>query len=224
MIEATWPSGSPNIFVLLCYVCVVYHCNCCVPRVYQCSVLPFCIHLSSYHCVFRMLQCLCCVQYSIFCIYCTLLCCTTNQCASHSISPHHPHNTCYTTGCDTTVGWLLIMTTVGKTHAVKYTKEATLTKTIHYLITAWNRVGVNKIIIKVTKKFRTSQPRATLEKKSYNLDFLATRKKPEMLHSVMYEQTNSKNSPESFSSSWPSVHQLRNTWVGGWANLLEHVV
>jgi len=30
------------------------------------------------------------------------------------------------------VGWLLIMTTVGKTHAVKYTKEATLTKPIHY--------------------------------------------------------------------------------------------
>jgi len=31
----------------------------------------------------------------------------------------HPHNTCTTTGCATTVCWLLIMTTVGKTHAVK---------------------------------------------------------------------------------------------------------
>jgi len=34
--------------------------------------------------------------------------------------------------CATAVGWLLIMTTVGKTRAVKYTKEATLTKLIHY--------------------------------------------------------------------------------------------
>jgi len=32
----------------------------------------------------------------------------------------------------------------------------------------------------------------------------------------VHEQTNSKNSPDSFSSSWSSVHQLRNTWVGGW--------
>jgi len=31
--------------------------------------------------VLRMLQCLCCVWYYIFGKYCTLLCCTTNQCA-----------------------------------------------------------------------------------------------------------------------------------------------
>jgi len=34
----------------------------------------------------------------------------------------------------------------------------------------------------------------------------------------MHEQTNSKNNPPL------PMHQLRNTWVGGWANLLEHVV
>jgi len=67
----------------------------------------------------------------------------------YNISPHHPHNTCTTTGCATTkdwllimttvargcattVGWQLIITTVGKTPAVNYTKEATLTKPIHY--------------------------------------------------------------------------------------------
>jgi len=121
-------------YVLCTAVNVVYHCTCCVP---VCSVLPFYIQLSSYHCVLRLLQCLCCVQYSIFCIYCALFCCTTNQCATHNISLHYPHNTCTTTGCATTVGWLLIMTTVargcattvgwllimttvGKAHAVKY--------------------------------------------------------------------------------------------------------
>jgi len=48
----------------------------------------------------------------------------------------YPHTT-HTTHAPqlATVDWLLIMTTVGKTHAVKYAKEAILTKPIHYKIT-----------------------------------------------------------------------------------------
>jgi len=128
MVEAIWCSGSPNVSVsfmcctplrMLCTaVIVVYQCVACI--------LPFAFSWVA--------TTVCCVCYSIrivystvyFCIYCTLLYCIINQCASY------PHNTCTTTGWATTVGWLLIMTTVGKKHAVKYTKEATLTKPIHY--------------------------------------------------------------------------------------------
>jgi len=81
------------MYVLCTAVNVVYRCNCCAPLyvlcVPLCGVLPFCIQLSSYHSVLRMLQCLCCIKYSIFCIYCALLCCTTNQyafCVQVSVS------------------------------------------------------------------------------------------------------------------------------------------
>jgi len=192
------------MYALCTAVNVVYRCNCCVP---VCSVLPFCIQLSSYHCVLRMLQCLCCVQYSIFCIYCAFLCCTINQCTSHNISPLHPHNTCTTTGSATTVSWLLIMTTVGKTHGVKYSKEATLIKLIHYYITAWNRAEASKIIIKV-KKNLNYPAQSSLRKRPNSLDFFGYQESLHPLCNVcMHEKTNSKNSPDSFSSSWSSVYQ-----------------
>jgi len=61
----------------------------------------------------------CCVCYSVcfvknsnFCIHCALLCCTTNQYASHNVSPHYPPTTAV---CATPVGWRLIMAIVGKT-------------------------------------------------------------------------------------------------------------
>jgi len=44
-------------------------------------------------------------------------------------------------------------------------------------------VGANKIIVKATKNFKTTQLRAALGK---NLDFFGYQEKPKMLHSVMY--------------------------------------
>jgi len=72
--------------------------------------------------------CVCIVQYFFaFIVHCCVVPLT-------SVPPttYPPPSTQHMQGYATTVGWLLIMTTVGKTHAVKYTKEATLTKPIHY--------------------------------------------------------------------------------------------
>jgi len=107
------------MYVLCTAVNVVYRCNCCV--------LTFCNQLGSYHYVaYATVSVLCIVQYFLYILCIAVLYPLT------SVPPTtYPDNTCTTTGCATTVGWLLIMTTVGKTHAVKYTKEATLTKPIH---------------------------------------------------------------------------------------------
>jgi len=53
----------------------------------------------------------------------------------------------------------------------------------------------------------TTQPRATLGKNLYFFWLPGKTQNAPLCNLCMHEQTNSKNSPDSFSSSWSSVHQ-----------------
>jgi len=142
------------MYVFCTAVNVVYRCNCCVPVF---SVLPVRIKLSSYHCM-----CICCysvcVAYSIifflFIVHCCVVPLTSVPLTTH---PHTTH-TCTKTGCATTVGCLLIMTTVGKTHTAK--KQHWLNHTL--LNNCLKKSGVSKIIRKATKNSAQSSPRKNL--------------------------------------------------------------
>jgi len=80
-----------------------------------------------------------------------------NQCASHNISP--PPSTQHMYGCATTVGWLLIMTTVGKTHAVRSNTDYTYT----LLNNCLKQSGASKIII-----IKAYQAQSSPRKKPYS--------------------------------------------------------
>jgi len=121
------------MYVLCIAVNAVYRCIFCVPRVYQCVVCFLFAFSSVATTVLHMLQhLLCIVQY--FFVSVVHYCIVPLTSVPPTTYPHTTHTThvCITTGCTTTVDWLLIMATVGRTHAAKYIKEATLTKPLHY--------------------------------------------------------------------------------------------
>jgi len=76
-----------------------------------------------------MLQSLCLQYFFAFIVHCCVVPLT-------SVTPttYPPPSTQRMHGCATTVGWLLIMTTVGKTHAVKYIHQRSNTDYTYTLL------------------------------------------------------------------------------------------
>jgi len=141
------------LWMLHTAVIVVYH---------MCTgVLPFCVQFSSYHCVLRVRQCLCCVFF-VFIVRC---CVVSLISVPPTTYPHTTHTT-YTCTHDNYLchhsGLATHNDNCRKNTCSKIHQRSNTDRT-YALLNNWLKQS-SKIIIKATKKFKTTQPRAALGK------------------------------------------------------------